>query len=137
MSNKYDHLYMDIALRVAQESYAQRLKVGCCILTENGGLYIGMNGTLPNFPNICEHEDGSTNEDYTSHSEQNALYKMLREGVSAKNATIYISHSPCAMCTKMIVSSGIKRVVYKDEYRETKSLETLKLANVEVQKWEI
>jgi deoxycytidylate deaminase len=55
---KYDNLYMDIAERISQESYAKRLKVGAAILTENGGLFCGFNGTLPGFVNTCEKEDG-------------------------------------------------------------------------------
>ena len=133
---KYDSLYMDIAERISQESYAKRLKVGAAILTENGGLFCGFNGTLPGFINQCEKEDGSTDESITSHAEQNSLYKMLKEGVSAKGATIYLTHSPCSLCCKMIISSGIKRVVYKTEYRDTNSLQILEKANLVVEKWE-
>lgn len=129
---KYDHLYMDIARRVSKESYANRLKVGTCILTENGGLFIGFNGTLSGFPNVCEDEDGTTNELITNHAEQNALYKMLKEGVSALGATIYITSSPCAVCCKMIISSGIKRVVYDQAYRDLQPIEILKTADVQV-----
>ena len=132
--SKYDHLYMDIVKRVAKESYAKRLQVGSAILTQNGGLFIGFNGTLPNFKNVCEKDDGSTDESITIHSEQNALYKMLKEGVSAKGATIYISHSPCAQCSKMLVASGISRVVYSESYRDESPLEVLKQAGVEVVK---
>ena len=133
---KYDSLYMDIAERVSQESYAKRLKVGAAILTENGGLFCGFNGTLPGFINQCEKEDGSTDESITSHAEQNSLYKMLKEGVSAKGATIYLTHSPCSLCCKMIISSGIKRVVYKTAYRDTNSLQILEKANLVVETWE-
>lgn len=133
---KYDSLYMNIAERISQESYAKRLKVGAAILTENGGLFCGFNGTLPGFINQCEKEDGSTDESITSHAEQNSLYKMLKEGVSAKGATIYLTHSPCSMCCKMIISSGIKRVVYKTAYRDTNSLQILEKANLVVEKWE-
>ena len=133
---KYDSLYMDIAERISQESYAKRLKVGAVILTENGGLFCGFNGTLPGFINQCEKEDGSTDESITSHAEQNSLYKMLKEGVSAKGATIYLTNSPCSMCCKMIISSGIKRVVYKTAYRDTNSLQILEKANLVVEKWE-
>lgn len=133
---KYDSLYMDIAKRVAKESYAKRLQVGSAILTQNGGLFVGFNGTLPNFKNVCEKEDGSTDESITIHSEQNALYKMLREGVSAKGATIYISHSPCTSCTKMLIASGISRVVYSEAYRDQYPLEILRQAGIQVDKLE-
>ena len=132
---KYDKFYMDVAKRIAQESYATRLKVGSAILTENGGLFVGFNGTLSKFPNVCENEDGTTNEYITIHSEENALYKMLKEGVSAKGATIYISHSPCARCSRMLIASGIKRVVYCEPYRDDTPLKILEHAGVEVQKY--
>lgn len=134
--NKYDKLYMDIAKRVAKESYAKRLQVGSAILTQNGGLFVGFNGTLPGFVNQCEKEDGSTDESITIHSEQNALYKMLREGVSAKGATIYISHSPCEQCCKMLIASGISRVVYSQPFRDEAPLGILKQAGIQVDKLE-
>jgi len=109
--------------------------VGAAILTENGGLYCGFNGTLPGFPNTCEKGDGSTDESITSHAEQNSLYKMLREGVSAKGATMYVTHSPCPQCCKMIISSGIKRVVYREEYRISDGLEVLMKADVLIEKF--
>lgn len=131
-----DRVYMQTAEAHASLSYAKRLQVGAAILTANGGLYCGFNGTLPGFDNCCEKEDGTTDEDVTSHAEQNSLYKMLREGVSAKGATIYVTTSPCAQCAKMIISSGIVRVVYKNEYRLTNSIEIMRKANLVVEKWE-
>lgn len=131
-----DKVYMGVAELHASLSYAKRLQVGAAILTENGGLYCGFNGTLPGFTNCCEKEDGTTDESITSHAEQNSLYKMLKEGVSAKGATIYITHSPCEQCCKMIISSGIKRVVYKTEYRVINGVQILKKANLIVEKLE-
>lgn len=131
-----DKCYLAVAEAHAKLSYAKRLQVGAAILTENGGLYCGFNGTLPGFPNCCELDENTTDESITSHAEQNSLYKMLREGVSAKGATIYLTHSPCAMCCKMIISSGIKRLVYKTDFRDTNGIEILKKANLIVEKWE-
>tara|TARA_Y100000114_G_C11764120_1_gene332269 strand:+ start:1256 stop:1693 length:438 start_codon:yes stop_codon:yes gene_type:complete len=131
-----DLCYLTIAEAHAKLSYAKRLQVGAAILTENGGLYCGFNGTLPGFPNVCEIDEHTTDESITIHAEQNCLYKMLKEGVSAKGATIYLTHSPCQQCCKMLISSGIKRVVYKTEYRHTGSIEILRKANVVVEKME-
>ena len=130
-----DACYIAVADQFSKLSYADRLKVGAAILTENGGLYCGFNGTLPGFPNTCEKVDGSTDESITSHAEQNSLYKMLREGVSAKGATMYVTHSPCPQCCKMIISSGIKRVVYREEYRISDGLEVLMKAGVLIEKF--
>ena len=131
---KYDKFYMDVAERIAQESYATRLKVGSAILTENGGLFVGFNGTLPGFINTCEKEDGSTDESITSHAEQNSLYKMLKEGVSAKGATIYLTHSPCLNCSLKIVAAKIQKVYYRHEYRCSEGIEWLKKNGVLVYK---
>lgn len=130
-----DRCYMQVAEDHAKLSYAKRLQVGAAILTENGGLYCGFNGTLPGFSNNCELDDGSTDESITSHAEQNSLYKMLREGVSAKGATMYVTYNPCPQCCKMIVSSGIRRVVYKNEYRIAEGLKVLEKAGIVIEKF--
>lgn len=161
MNKEYD-LYMDIAKRAAQDSHAVRKKVGSCILTKSRGLYIGYNGTLPNTDNTCEDKiysegagawlDTETfHETYpyqdevgyyklktrsgVVHSELNSLCKMAREGVSAEGATIFVTLSPCATCSSIIASSGIKKVVYLEEYRDTKGIEMLRDFGVEVIKY--
>lgn len=157
--NKEYSLYMDIALRAAQDSHAVRKKVGSCILTRSRGLYVGYNGTLPGMSNTCEEKiysqgagawlDPETfHETYpyqdsvgyyklktlegVVHSEINSLCKMAREGVSAEGATIFVTLSPCATCSSIIASSGIKKVVYLEEYRDTRGIEMLRDFGVEV-----
>jgi dCMP deaminase len=158
MTKEYS-LYMDIAKRAAQDSHAIRKKVGSCILTKSRGLYVGYNGTLPGMSNTCEekiysegagawldvetfhetypYQDGlgyyklKTLEGVV-HSEINSLCKMLKEGVSAEGATIFVTLSPCATCSSIIASSGIKKVVYLEEYRDTKGIEMLEDFGVEV-----
>jgi dCMP deaminase len=155
---KEDDLYMDIAIRAAQDSYALRKKVGSCILTKSRGLYLGRNGTLPGMDNTCEdriyanhswdyigfdefkerypyEDDGHyklKTREGVIHSEINSLCKMAREGVSAEGATIYVTLSPCATCSSIIASSGIKKVVYLERYRDTKGIEMLEAFGVEV-----
>lgn len=131
---KLDEFYMNTADKISENSYCKRLKVGAVIVTKNGAMFPGFNGTLPGFPNICEIDENTTNEAITVHAEQNALYKMLKEGVSADGATIYVTHSPCEQCVKMMISCGISRVVYKNEYRITTPIDTLKDGGVEVVK---
>lgn len=159
MSNKEYSLYMDIAIRAAQDSHAVRKKVGSCILTKSRGLYLGYNGTLPGMDNTCEEkiysngaggwmDEVSFKEVYpyeddlghyklktldgVVHSEINSLCKMAREGVSAEGATIFVTLSPCATCSSIIASSGIKKVVYLEEYRDTRGIEMLRDFGVEV-----
>lgn len=128
-------MYMDIAKRVASESYCERAKVGAVIVSKHGGIFIGMNGTLAGkqFPNNCEC-GGKTNNAIVVHAESNALYKMLREGVSAEESTLYATLTPCEECAKMIISSGVDRVVYLEEYRDQSPLDTLVKAEVSVEK---
>lgn len=134
--NKRAKMYMDDAERVAQESYCTRLKVGAVIVTPDEINIKGFNGTLPKFKNKCELQDGSTDPVTVIHAEQNALYKMLRKGISTQNAEIFITHSPCLECSKMIICAGIKKVTYKYSYRCTKGVDLLKKAGVVVMRME-
>lgn len=131
---KTDKLYMDIAKRVAQESKCPRKKVGCVILLESGSLSLGTNG----FPAGQEEQwnDGSVSNPLVSHAELNSLGKLLEEGVSAKNATVYLTLSCCVECAKLLVRAKVKRVVYLEEYRDTTGLDYLKFYGVKVEKFE-
>ncbi len=108
-------MYFDFAKRAASRSTSSRLKVGACIVTKNGGNYVGYNGTLSNRDNSCE-VDNETH-DGVIHAEANALDKMQREGISSMGATIYITHSPCKPCLLRMINSGVKAVYYINEYR--------------------
>lgn len=66
------------------------------------------------------------------HAEQNAIIQSAMHGVSVKDSTIYITHSPCVLCAKMIINSGIKRVVYIGLYPDSLSLELLNESGIEV-----
>ena len=125
---------MDLAKRVAQESKCPRKQVGCVILLESGSLSLGCNG----FPEGQEEQwnDGSTSNSLVTHAELNALGKLLEEGVSAKNATVYVSLSCCVECSKLLVRAKVKRVVYLEEYRDKTGLDYLRKYNVEVEKFE-
>lgn len=116
-------MYFDFAKRAASRSTSTRLKVGACIVTKNGGNYIGYNGTLSNRDNTCEIDD--TTHDGVIHAEANALDKMQREGISSLGASIYITHSPCKSCLLRMINSGVKAVYYINEYRLTEHLKDL------------
>lgn len=132
--NKWDKLYMDIALRVAEESKCPRKKVGSCILLDSGTLATGVNG----FPEGQDEQwnDGSTSNPLVIHSELNALGKLLEQGVSAKGATVYVSLSPCIECSKLLVRAKVKRVVYLEQYRDTAGLQYLEKYGVIVDKYD-
>ena len=93
----------------------------------------GYNGTPSGFENVCEDENGVT-KPYVLHAEANAITKVAKSGNSSDGATLYVTASPCIECSKLIIQAGIKRVVYKDEYRLTDGVDLLRKAGIEVEK---
>jgi dCMP deaminase len=93
----------------------------------------GFNGTPSGFENICEDEEGKT-KPYVLHAEANAITKVAKSNNSSEGATLYVTSSPCVECAKLIIQSGIRRVVYKDEYHKTDGVDLLKRANIEIVK---
>ena len=94
----------------------------------------GYNGTPAGFENVCE-EDGVT-KPYVLHAEANAITKVAKSSNSSDGATLYVTASPCLECAKLIIQSGIKRVVYSEEYRITDGIDLLRRAGIEVVKYE-
>jgi len=90
----------------------------------------GYNGTPSGFENVCELEDGTT-KPYVLHAEANAITKVAKSGNSSLGATLYVTASPCLECAKLIIQSGIKRVVYSEKYRLDDGLKLLERANIE------
>lgn len=140
--HKIDLTYIKMAQVWAELSHATRKKVGALIVKNNTIISDGFNGTPSGFENECEeavcNEDGSFKEYktkwYVLHAESNALAKVAKSTQSSDGATLYITYSPCTDCSKLILQSGIKRVVYLEEYRDTNGLDFLRRAGVEVKK---
>ena len=128
---KRDYLYMRMARTWAENSYCVRRKVGALLVKDQMIISDGYNGTPSGFENQCEDENGVT-KPYVLHAEANALTKVARSNNSSDGATLYITASPCLECSKLIIQSGIKRVVYGEEYRLMDGVELLKRAGVEV-----
>ena len=116
----------------AQNSYCKRRKVGALLVKDRMIISDGYNGTPSGFENICE-EDGVT-KPYVLHAEANAITKVAKSGNSSEGATLYVTASPCLECSKLIIQSGIKRVVYRDEYRLTDGIDLLRRAGIEVER---
>ena len=93
----------------------------------------GYNGTPSGFENVCEDENGVTKA-YVLHAEANAITKVAQSGNSSEGATLYVTASPCIECAKLIIQAGIKRVVYRDEYRLTDGIDLLRNAGIETEK---
>lgn len=133
IDKKFDIAYLKIAMIWATLSHAKRKQVGA-ILVRNGQIISdGYNGTPSGVDNICEDEDGKTNW-MTLHGESNAILKCSKHGNSCDGATLYVTYSPCRECCKLIIQSGIKRVVYYEEYRDTSGLKLLEMVNIKIEK---
>ena len=130
--NKFDISYLAMAEVWAQNSYCKRRKVGALLVKDRTIISDGYNGTPSGFENICEDENGVT-KPYVLHAEANAITKVAKSGNSSEGATLYVTASPCAECAKLIIQSGISRVVYRDAYRLTDGIDLLKRAGITVE----
>ena len=127
----FDKHYLEMAAIWAKNSYCKRRQVGALLVKDKMIISDGFNGTPSWFENQCEDENDVT-KPYVLHAEANAITKVAKSGNSSEGATLYITTSPCIECAKLIIQSGIKRVVYAEEYRKAEGIELLKRANVEV-----
>ena len=127
----FDQRYMRMATIWAENSYCERRKVGALVVKDKMIISDGYNGTPAGFENICE-DDNNVTKPYVLHAEANAITKIARSNNSSDGATLYVTASPCIECAKLIIQSGIKRVVYSEKYRLEDGLELLKRAGIEV-----
>lgn len=130
---KFDQSYLEMASVWARNSYCKRRKVGAILVKDNMIISDGYNGTPSGFENVCEDENGVT-KPYVLHAEANAITKVAKSGNSSLGATLYVTAAPCLECSKLIIQAGIKRVVYRDEYRLTDGVDLLKAAGITVEK---
>ena len=129
---KYDYAYLEMAKRWGQLSYCKRKQVGALIVKDRMIISDGYNGTPTGFENVCEDEENYTKW-YVLHAEANAILKVASSTQSCKGATLYVTLSPCKDCSKLIHQSGIVRVVYSIEYKDTSGIEFLKKAGVQTE----
>ena len=128
---KRDHLYMKMARTWAENSYCVRRQVGALMVRDNMIISDGFNGTPSGFENVCEDEN-NVSKPYVLHAEANAITKIARSNNSSNGATLYVTASPCMECSKLIIQSGIKRVVYGEKYRLMDGVELLERAGIQV-----
>jgi dCMP deaminase len=131
-----DRRYLQMAVIWSENSYCIRRKVGALIVKDNMIISDGFNGTPSGFENVCEDENDVT-KPYVLHAEANAITKVAASSNSSKGATIYVTSAPCIECAKLIIQSGIKRVVYSEKYRMEDGCDLLKRANITVDYVEI
>ena len=128
---KYDKAYLRMAFEWGKLSHCKRKQVGALIVKDRMIISDGFNGTPTGFDNCCEDENGETKWEVL-HAEANAILKVASSTQSAKNATLYITLSPCTQCSKLIHQAGIKRVVYANAYKDSSGLQFLEKAGVEL-----
>ena len=123
-----DKNFINIATELACASKCVSKQVGALIVKDGRILSTGYNGTPAGFINCSEHWNGEYTKEhhewsktYEIHAEMNAIIWAAREGISIKGATIYVTLEPCSDCSKNIIASGIKRIVYAKEYEHTHS----------------
>jgi len=127
-----DYLYMRMARTWSENSYCLRRKVGALLVKDQMIISDGYNGTPSGFENVCE-DGNNVSKPYVLHAEANALTKVARSNNSSDGGTLYVTASPCLECSKLIIQSGIRRVVYGEEYRLMDGVELLKRAGIEVE----
>jgi dCMP deaminase len=127
----FDKRYLEMALIWAKNSYCKRRQVGALLVRGKMIISDGYNGTPSGFENICEDEKNIT-KPYVLHAEANAITKVAKSHNSSEDSTLYVTTSPCMECAKLIIQSGIKRVVYCNRYRITDGLDLLKRAGIEI-----
>ena len=125
-----DRRYLRMARIWAENSYCRRRQVGAIIVKDKMIISDGYNGTSVGFENVCENEDGLT-KPYVLHAEANAITKVARSNNSSEGATMYITASPCLECAKLIIQSGMRRVVFSELYRITDGIDLLERAGIE------
>ena len=128
---QFDKRYLEMARIWAQNSYCKRRQVGALIVKERMIISDGYNGTPVGFENECEDEENKT-KPYVLHAEANAITKVAKSNNSSEGATLYITTSPCLECSKLIIQSGIKRVVFSEKYHNEDGLKVLERAGIEI-----
>ena len=142
--DKWDQRFMELAGVIAQwaSCYKQNRKIGAVIVKNKRIVTTGYNGAPAGIRTcVCLREklgipSGTRHEIcYAVHAEQNAIIQAARLGISIDGATLYCTHQPCVLCAKMIVNSGIKRVVYREGYPDEFALTMLREGGVILERY--
>lgn len=141
MKQKWVDAFMDTAERFAQLSSAVRLKVGAVVVKDQRIVSIGYNGTPAGWSNECEEtiyriaeEPIQRTKDEVIHAEANAIAKLARDGESGLHADLFCTHAPCIQCAKIIYGAGIKKLYYRNSYRNNDGLDFLAKCGIQLEK---
>jgi dCMP deaminase len=141
VKQKFIDAYMDVAERFAKLSSAKRLKVGAIVVKDDRIISIGYNGMPAGWTNECEEvveylEDGETitkTKDEVIHAEANAIAKLAKSSESGDGSTMFLTHAPCIHCAKQVYATGIKKVYYRNSYRDTIGIDFLNHCGISVE----
>ena len=133
--HQFDLRYLQMARIWAENSYCVRRKVGALLVKDQMIISDGYNGTPSGFENCCEIDENTT-KPYVLHAEANAITKVAKASNSSLGSTLDVTASPCMECAKLIIQSGITRVVYAREYRIIDGVDLLRRAGIQVDKFE-
>jgi dCMP deaminase len=128
---QFDKRYLEMARIWGQNSYCRRRQVGALIVKDRMIISDGYNGTPAGFENNCEDEHFRT-KPYVLHAEANAITKVAKSNNSSEDATLYVTTSPCLECAKLIIQSGIRRVVFSEKYHTGDGIELLGRAGIDI-----
>ena len=147
--DKWDARFMELAHTIANwaSCYQENRKIGAVIVKNKRILTTGYNGAPAGILNCRDKgycmrdklgiKSGTCAEKcYAVHAEQNAIVQAAKLGISVDGATLYCTHQPCTICTRLIINSGIKRVVYKHPYPDEFSMQLFDEAGITVEKFE-
>ncbi len=122
--HKNHKMHLAIAKIVAQRSYAKKKQVGAVLAKGTSIISYGYNGTPAGMSNVCETDQNKT-LDIVVHAEMNAILKAAKLGISTEGTTLYITLSPCINCAKLILQSGVKEVIFIEEYKDLSAVDLL------------
>ena len=128
---KLDLRHLRMARIWAENSYCKRRQVGALVVKDKMIISDGYNGTPSGFENVCE--DNNVTKPYVLHAEANAITKLARSSNNSEGSTLYVTASPCIECAKLIIQSGIKRVVYAEKYRLDDGIKLMQRAGIKVE----
>ena len=121
MRPSWDDYFKNIVQVTSTRSPCERLQVGCLFVKNNRIVSQGYNGFLPGAPHKSIIRNG--HEQGTVHAEQNAVCDCARRGASCEGCTVYITHYPCVICTRIMLAAGIKEIKYIEDYKNDELVE--------------
>ncbi len=130
MKPSFNDIYMELAIKLALRSHCVKAQVGAVLTKDTRIISLGYNGP-PAGTHNCDIEfpiDGCPRDSKGScslalHAEQNAILYAAKNNVSMQDATLYVTLSPCISCARVIYTTGIKKVFFKDSYAKFKGLQ--------------